>query len=102
MLTMVVPEPPLALQGQIAQDYLTLLKTSVYMAWSSRRIITLQRCARGHFARRLALAYLRNKLKIRNAVTVGMSVRLLGGVRDGLGDECRRLMKVVEREQIEL
>ncbi len=95
MLTMDVPEPPLALHGQPAADYLAHMKKTVYAAWSSRRIITLQRCLRGHIARRSALAFLRQKLKIRNAITVGMSVRLLGGVRDGLGDDCRRLIKAL-------
>ncbi len=93
MMTMVVPEPPLALQGQVAADYLLLMKKTVYASWSSRRIITLQRCVRGHFARRFALAFLRQKLKVRNAVTVGLSVRLLGGISDGVGEHCRRLMK---------
>lgn len=93
LLTIDVPEPPMALQGQPALDYLTLLKKSTYASWSARRIITLQRCLRGHFARRFALAFLRKKLKIRNAITVGICVRLLGGALDAPGEHCRRLVK---------
>ena len=61
----------------------------VYVSWSSRRIVTLQRCLRGHIARRFALGFLRKKLKIRNAITLGVSVRALGGIQDGIGHECR-------------
>jgi hypothetical protein len=95
MLSMDVPEPPLALHGQPAADYLSHMKKTVYASWSSRRIITLQRCLRGHLARRTALAFLRQKLKIRNAITVGMCSRMLGGLQDGPSDVCRRLIKAL-------
>jgi hypothetical protein len=93
LLAIDVPEPPMALQGQPAMDYLTGLKKTVYASWSARRIITLQRCLRGHIARRFALAFLRKKLKIRHAVTLGLAVRALGGARDGPGEECVQLVK---------
>ncbi len=93
LLTVDAPEPPMALQGQHAVEYLSVLKSTVYRSWGSRSIITLQRCLRGHIARQFALAFLRKKLKIRNAITVGMAVRALGGARNGVGEECQRLVK---------
>jgi hypothetical protein len=93
LLTMDVPEPPIALHGHPAAAYLLLMKKTIYSSWSTRRVVTLQRCLRGHLARRMALAFLRQKLKICNAISVGMAVRSLGGVRDGVGAECRRLVK---------
>jgi hypothetical protein len=87
-----LPQPPVVLQGAPAEHYMQCLKKTVYDAWGSRPIIALQRCLRGHSARKVALSFLRRKLQIRNALGVGLAVRALGGMRDGGGLECRWLI----------